>query len=416
MKNSAVITIVLCFCFYAFAYFARVEPGALLSNLMSEFSLNTAEIGTIISTVAYIPYVIMQIPSGILVDRFGLRRVLSICSMLCALGMILFGMAQSAWQLALGRFIIGLSATAAFLSCGKAAAELFDKSKYGLFMGITMFVGCLGSVLGVNLSAGLAPILGWRNLTYYVAIIGIIISILSYIFIEDPKSKNVQSNVNSDMLDGLKTLVKNKNVWLIGVYGLVSYLPLSAIAELWGIPFIQYRFNASVQEATICSAVISISFGLGSIVADNVASKLNSYKKTIILFLILTLISFSIAFYSNSINYITCLILLGLGGFFAGCNTLSFPFCYALVPKEYAGTSTGFTNTLIMANCIIFPPLLGKLLDVFRDGRVNSAELPLYSLEDYRKSFISIIISLIIAVVAVMIVKENKKAENKNNI
>ena len=408
MKNtSAIITIVLCFSFYAFAYFARVEPGALLNELMQEFSLNTAEVGTIISTIAYAPYVAMQIPSGILADKFGLRKIITICSFSCALGMFLFGSAQSAWQLALARFLIGLSATSAFLSCGKAASELSDKSKYGLFMGIAMFLGCTGGILGTNLSSNLAPIFGWRTFTCYVAIVGVIIAILSYLFIKDPEpTKKINNNTN--ILEGLKILVKNKNVWLIGVYGLVSYLPLSAIAELWGIPFIQYRFNASNQQATICSAVILLSFGVGSIIADNVAKKLNSYKKTIIIFLILSLISFSIAFYSDSINYIMCLILLGLGGFFAGCNTLSFPFCYALVPKEYAGTSTGFTNTLIMANCIIFPPLLGKLLDIFRAGRVNSEGLPLYSLDDYRYAFMAIILSLIIAIISVIFVKETK--------
>ncbi len=405
--DSAIITLVLCFSFYAFAYFARVEPGALLNDLMKEFSLNTAEIGAIVSTFAYIPYVAMQIPGGILADKFGLRKVISICSLACALGMFLFGMAQSAWLLALARFIIGLSSASAFLSCGKAAAELLDKSKYGLFMGIAMFLGCTGGILGTNLSSNLAPIFGWRTFTCYVAIVGVIISILAYIFIEDPKNNNkVQGNTN--VLEGLKTLVKNKNVWLIGIYGLVSYLPLSAIAELWGIPFIQHRFNVSNQKATICSAVILLSFGVGSIIADNVAKKLNSYKKTIIIFLLLALVSFTIAFYSNSINYITCLVFFGLGGFFAGCNTLSFPFCYDLVPKEYAGTSTGFTNTLIMANCIIFPPLLGKLLDIFRNGKVDSEGLPVYSLENYRYSFTAIILSLIIAIISVAFVKENK--------
>lgn len=405
--HSAIITLVLCFSFYAFAYFARVEPGALLNDLMKEFSLNTAEIGAIVSTFAYIPYVAMQIPGGILADKFGLRKVISICSLACALGMFLFGMAQSAWLLALARFIIGLSSASAFLSCGKAAAELLDKSKYGLFMGIAMFLGCTGGILGTNLSSNLAPIFGWRTFTCYVAIVGVIISILAYIFIEDPKNNNkVQGNTN--VLEGLKTLVKNKNVWLIGIYGLVSYLPLSAIAELWGIPFIQHRFNVSNQKATICSAVILLSFGVGSIIADNVAKKLNSYKKTIIIFLLLALVSFTIAFYSNSINYITCLVFFGLGGFFAGCNTLSFPFCYDLVPKEYAGTSTGFTNTLIMANCIIFPPLLGKLLDIFRNGKVDSEGLPVYSLENYRYSFTAIILSLIIAIISVAFVKENK--------
>lgn len=410
MKNiSSIIIILLCFAFYSFSYFARVEPGALLDDLMRDFSLNAAELGTIISTAAYIPYVGLQIPSGILTDKFGLRKVVTICSILCTIGMLLFGTAQYTWQLVLGRFIIGLSSTTSFLCCGKAAADLFDKSKYGLFMGIAMFLGCVGGILGTSLSSSIAPILGWRNFTLYMSIIGIIISILAFIFIKEIPYNNQVNNNNANVFRAVKNLVCNKNVWLIGIYGLVSYLPLSAIAEMWGIPFIQHRFNTSLQEATISSAVIFVSFGIGSILTDNVAKKLHSYKKTIILFLILALISFSIAFYSDSINYITCLILFGLGGFFAGCNNLSFPFCYDFVPKEYAGTSTGFTNTLIMSNCILFPPLLGKLLDIFRDGRVTEDGIPMYFISDYRKAFIFIIFSFVIAIVSVIFVKEKSK-------
>ena len=63
---------------------------------------------------------------------------------------------------------------------------------------------------------------------------------------------------------------------------------------------------------------------------------------------------------------------------------------------------------MIMFNCIIFPPLLGEVLDIFRDGKVNSEGLPIYSLEDYRHAFLCIIISLIIAIISVIFVKENR--------
>lgn len=63
-----------------------------------------------------------------------------------------------------------------------------------------------------------------------------------------------------------------------------------------------------------------------------------------------------------------------------------------------------------MSNCILFPPLLGKLLDIFRDGKVTEDGIPIYSIDDYRKAFIFIILSFVVAIISVMFVKE--KASN----
>lgn len=397
------IAVVICWMFYLFAFFARVEPGVLVNDLMKDFSLNATQVGTIVSTL-YIPYVVMQLPWGLISDKLGSRLVIFLCSTVCGIGVLTFGLATAPWQLSCGRFLIGLSAAGAFLSCGKVVSEVMPQNKYAFYMGVTTFIGSLGGVLGSGITAKLAESFGWRPLTCLIAIIGLIVGISAFLCIKKGTSSSEQKE---DTLQGLKLLSVNPSAWLIGFYGCASFLPLSAVAELWGTPFIQARFGVSTSDASICSSVIFVCFGLGSILAAKIAEKLNSNKNACIMMAIGLLVSFSVAIYSNALSFWSCVILFGIGSTFAGSSTLTFDMAYKCVPSEYAGTSAGFNNMLIMLSGIVFQPLMGRLLDFFRDGKTNPDGTPLYELCAYRDAFIVIIVVVTLATIGMAFVKNS---------
>lgn len=106
-----------------------------------------------------------------------------------------------------------------------------------------------------------------------------------------------------------------------------------------------------------------------------------------------------------------CLVLLFLGSICAGANNLAFAVAYHLVPKEFAGTSAGFTNMLIMSSGVIFQPLLGKLLDFFRNGLVNSDGTPVYNLVMYRSAFLFVIAGMFLAIIATFFINDVKHKE-----
>lgn len=403
--TNSVLAVVICWLFYLFAFFARVEPGVLVNDLMKDFSLNATQVGAIVSTL-YIPYVAMQLPWGIISDKLGSRLVIFLCCTVCGLGVLTFGLATAPWQLSCGRFLIGLSAAGAFLSCGKVVSEVMPSNKYAFYMGVTTFIGSLGGVLGSGITAKLAEKFGWRSLTCLIAVIGLIVGILAFICLQRGTKSN---SVREDTLDGLKLLSVNPSAWLIGFYGCASFLPLSAVAELWGTPFIQARFNVSTSEASICSSVIFVCFGLGSILAAKIAEKLNSNKKACILMAIGLLVAFAVAIYVDSLSFWACVVLFGLGSTFAGSSTLTFDMAYKCVPNKYAGTSAGFNNMLIMLSGIVFQPVMGRLLDFFRNGKINSDGTPLYELCAYRNTFMLIIIVVTFATIGMAFVKEKSK-------
>lgn len=259
--------------------------------------------------------------------------------------------------------------------------------------------------MGSNVSALLVPFCGWRTFTLILAAVGLVVGWFAWMKIPAMDAGNDAPKV--DNRKGLKLFASNRNLWLVGLYGCMTYLPLSAIAELWGIPFLQNRFSVSTGAASVGAALIFIFFGLGSIGAAWVAQKLNNLRTTMILFAIGLIACYGVAIFSDAISFSTCLGLLSVGSFFAGVNVLAFTVSNNIMPDEYAGTGTGFMNTIVMASGVVFQPLLGMLLDVFRNGRVNADGTPLYTILNYRSALVFVIISLLIALGAVILVKEH---------
>jgi sugar phosphate permease len=91
--------------FYLYAYVIRVEPCVLVDDLMKEFSISSSVLGLVVSA-SYIPYVAMQIPCGIITDKLGVKVMVSCGCALCAIGVFVFGAAESVFSLQIGRVLI----------------------------------------------------------------------------------------------------------------------------------------------------------------------------------------------------------------------------------------------------------------------------------------------------------------------
>jgi RPE1 domain-containing protein len=406
--------------------------------------------------MACVPYVLTQIPYGVITDRIGAKIIVAVGYAMCAVGVLIFGMATSVFQLELGRFIIGFFSASAYLCCGKVTNIYFSKQKYALLMGWAAGIGSLGSMLGTTPISLLTHHIGWRNTTYIMAALGICLSIITFIIMPADKKANksngsrflskppesdlmegdtehrtavyfdvhedsstvstsqktdyeeFRERSGADLFNGLKILIKNPRSWLLGVYGAILFLPLSALAELWMIPFMEVRFGVSTERASFGSVALFLGFTGGNLLSSWIAEKIDSCKKVMIVCSIVFTLALWRAIFSDSIDYNTCLMLLLITGIMAGSNIFSFSLAYNMVPEKYGGTSVGFINAVIMLSGVIFQPLLGKLLDLFRNGMVDGGGHPVYTVEIYRHAFTSIIIGAVLAVCSTFFVEDSK--------
>jgi MFS family permease len=125
--------------FYLIGFYQRVAPAVITEELMSGFAINAAALGNL-SAFYFYSYVAMQIPTGVLADRWGPRRLLTCGCLLAGGGTLLFAAAPTVQWANLGRLLIGGSVAVAFVSVLQLAGRWFPPYRFAMLTGLTLLV------------------------------------------------------------------------------------------------------------------------------------------------------------------------------------------------------------------------------------------------------------------------------------
>ncbi len=406
--------------FYLYEYILRVSPSVMTNDLMLDFGVTSAALGVLVSFY-YFSYVALQVPCGVIVDWLGPRKVITFSAVLCVVGSVFFAQSETIAMAQMGRFLIGAGSACGYLSCAKVGAEWFHSSKFAMIAGMTMMMGTLGGTFGSYPFAILSNSIGWRSSMFVAASIGACIAIAAWLIVRDyPNSdtrsaQKAHSHEGESLLDGLKIIFSNPQNWLIGLYGCMMYLPLSAFAELWGVPFLMQLYSINNELASSAVIMVFLGMALGSLIGPWLSNRCKSRKKIMSWAAIGTLLSFVTVFYVPNIPFSLMFPLLFVGGVFSGGQILYFAAAKEINPSNISGTTIGFTNCLVMVSGVVFQPLLGMLLDLAWDGRMTAEGAPEYTLATYKIAFSVYCVALLVSWIIVQYVRETYTDAPENN-
>jgi MFS family permease len=148
---------------YFLSYLFRTINAPISSALVSEFGLDASETG-LLASVYFLVFAAAQIPIGVLLDRYGPRRIQSTMLIIAVGGATLFGTANSFAELLIGRAMIGLGVAASLTAGLKAIVTWFPKERVALVNGCMIMLGSLGAVVATGPTDHLLNWLGWRAL------------------------------------------------------------------------------------------------------------------------------------------------------------------------------------------------------------------------------------------------------------
>ena len=191
--------------FYFYEFFLRVMPSAITQELMLDFSIGAIGLGTL-QSMFYWGYTPMQIPAGLLLDRFGPRIVLSISVLCCALSTWLFGLTSSMGVASITRLIIGISSSFAYL--GALILTTLPLQSV-LHRSLVQVLGRAGALLGLAPVAAAVSAVGWRQTTFCAALICGLLALLMWLIIRDTPTPNhpTQSKMPFNIGEQLKLRV-----------------------------------------------------------------------------------------------------------------------------------------------------------------------------------------------------------------
>ena len=394
--------------FFFAEYFARVDPGIMVDYLMSSFKVGAAAVGGL-SAYFYYPYVLMQIPVGILLDRHGPKRWLYIAAFVSSVGALTFGLAQSLCVIKLGRFLIGFGASFAFVGALKIANMWFDRSRLGLLSGLTQAAGMLGAAVGTFVFVPIVASLGWRATLYLIAAILLLFSILFFLFIKDKPDSMINDSVgvtsHESVSVSLRRVLKNPNSCFNALYAGFLYAPTAALGELWGVSFFHHLRCVTDEFAGLMVAAIFLGWTVGAPWVGYFTDLVGRRRQLMFLSPLLSMLILLIIIYIPSLTPSLMLVLL----FFYGVSNTGVALAYALAgdlhPSKFAGISVAFTNMMSIMMGALFQPLMGWILDQQWTGTMSHG-LRIYSRQDYVHTLTILPISLILAFIMVFFIKD----------
>lgn len=400
---------------YLIGFYQRVAPGVMTTELMTDFQLNATALGNL-SAFYFYSYVAMQVPTGLLADHWGPRRLLASGASIAGLGTLLFAMAPDALWANLGRLLIGGSVAVAFVGMLKLAGHWLPPKQYSLASGMALFCGVVGAVFaGVPLRL-LVDAFGWRPVMLVSAVVAFIVALAIWLLVrDDPTEKGYASHAiahddqaghqDKGVMAGIRAVLGYRNTWLLYFIPGAGVGSVLTFAGLWGVPFLTTHYGLEkTTAAAICSALL-VSWAIGGPVFGWLSDHLGHRKPLYLLGCVIQLAGWCVVVLVPGLPVWLLVLLLIVVGFFSGNMIIGFAFARESAPARLAGTASGLVNMGVMIGPMLLQPAVGWLLDRNWSGTMDNGAR-IYGLEAYRNGFSLMLAWLALALVLILFTRE----------
>ena len=356
---------------YLIGFYQRVAPAVITDRLMTDFAIGAAALGNL-SAFYFYSYVAMQIPTGVIADRWGPRRLLTLGAGIAALGTLLFALAPNLWWASAGRLLIGGSVAVAFVSMLKLASHWFTPRQFTLASGMALFVGIVGGVFaGVPLRL-LVEAFGWRPVMGVTAALTALLCGAIWLRVrDDPAEAGYASHysgthgeaAHGSIWRGLQEVMSYRNIWMLmitpgGVAGAVM-----TFAGLWGVPWLMQVYGLNAREAAAVASVQLVAWALGGPLLGTWSERLGRRKPLYVATSAIALLGWAVVIFVPALPLPLLIGLLMLLGFVSGSIIIGFAYAKESVPLRLTGTASGITNMGTMMGVMILQPAVGWMLD-----------------------------------------------------
>lgn len=410
-QKQAFLGILICLVgafFYCYEFVLRIIPGALQSELSAAFGHISATTFGQLSAFYYFAYSPMQMPVGMLMDRFGPRRLLTFACLCCTLGSWMFSMTSSMLLAGSGRFLVGFGSSFAFVGVLSLAMHWLPRRYFSLVAGLITTLGMLGLVYGEVKITDIAVDLGWYHVLMLLVMIGAGLTVLIFFVVRDgPHGQNKHHYDLPEFFSNVWAVLKSPQVWLIGFVGACLYTSLSVFGELWGKSYLEQAHHLTKVEAAKTVSAMFLGWAVGAPIAGYFSDKSGRRVLPLVVGAILALICISFVLYYPGLSYVWLNILLFLYGAFSATEIIVFIMGKENSGAKLSGTVFAAVNMIVTLGGVVFQPLVGKLLDTFGDSGIVQGE-HVYTVVDYQIALSILPISLLLVMILGFFMKDAK--------
>ncbi|MCF8041606.1 MAG: MFS transporter [Desulfarculaceae bacterium] len=399
---------------YLIGFYQRVAPAVITKELMSQFSLSAAALGNL-SAYYFYAYVAMQLPTGVLADHWGPRRLLCAGALVAGVGSVLFGMAPALVWAELGRLLVGGAVAVAWVALLKLAGHWFNAKRFAAISGMGLLVGVVGAVTaGVPLRL-MVDAFGWRPVMVASGAITLALALAIWLVIrDDPSRRGWRSYAPQQAVDGASCgiLAGVGRIWrypntlllFFASGGLVG--PVLTFAGLWGVPYLSLRYGLTPAKAAFFCSVLMIAWAMGGPIMGALSDRMGKRKPLYLGGALVVLLSWLVMLYLPGLPLWAFVVVSIISGLASGTIIITFAWCKESVPAHLGGTVSGAANMGVMLGPTLLQPVVGWLLDLNWGGQVDQGAR-VYDLSAFQVGFVPMMAWIMVAVVLVALARES---------
>lgn len=356
---------------YFLSYLFRSTNAVIAPQLTAEIGLNAGDLG-LLTSAYFLAFASFQLPLGLLLDRFGPRRVQSALLLSAALGAALFAFGQSLTVLAIARGLIGLGVAGGLMASFKAITLWFPKQRWPLINGCFMAVGGLGAIAATSPLEAALHITDWRGVFLALAGITVIVAaVIRVVVPEKPRTDPIETF--GGQLRVLRIIFTHRLFWRVAPLTVTTMAANLAIQGLWAGPWLSDVAGFGRDDVAVYLLGIAVAMTIGFVLTGALADwcgRLGVGLMPVIGGIAVVFLLFQLAI----VLELASTALWPWIGFGVAANgaALVYPLLNRYFPLRYAGRASTALNTLAFFGAFAGQYLLGAAIDLWpltTDGR-----------------------------------------------
>ena len=402
-------------CGYFLSYLYRSTNAVLAPYLSNDLSINAEQLG-LITSAYFLTFGLFQLPLGVLLDKFGARKVQSILFLVAATGAILFSLGNDVWSLVIARGLIGLGVSGALMGAFKAFAVWYPKDRLPLLIGIFMSAGGMGAIVASTPLEMALQITDWRGVYFFLGIVTIFTGALIFFIV--PEKKEIPNQEKTlPIMKVLKHIYTSYAFWRIGPLSGIAGGTGLAILGLWAGPWLSDigKFNKVEIANILFISTIMMTIGTTSlgVITDYLRkfniSPVGVMGGALLVFIIpLTIITFGLipkAIWPWVVLSITSL-----------AATLAYAGLSQHFPTSYAARASTAINLICFLMAFVAQYAIGFIMQIIEPGKQSG-----YSIKAYQAGFglflgLIMICYIIFIVMSIIEIRKNKRRSKDNSV
>lgn len=412
--------------FFLYAFIQRVAPSVMTGELMLDLAVGATSLG-VLSSAYFYAYAALQLPIGLLTDRFGPRRLMSVAALACGVASLGFALSDTLVSATLFRALVGAGVAFSFVGTLAILVAWFPAHRFALLAGILQSMGMVGALAGQTPLRWLIESHGWRNVFLWLAVLAVLLAMALWFVVPRRDVGSVaESEADVDVVkssapgqrsfqQSLKQVTLNSQSWVCAVLGFGMAAPMLAFAGLWAIPWLVNTRGWSDAESATVVAWLFVGWAVTAPLAGWLSDRSGRRKPVLLTGTLLSLAGMALLVYINSWGKWQLALLFFVAGSGGSAMIVLFGSVRELNRPVNNAAAMGFCNMFVVGSGGVMQFLLGWMLDwnaggQVSDGSLNTGQKSLgiesYSAGDFHFAFNALIFTCVLSVLAAVLVRE----------